>query len=99
MGYPPLTEPQQLVLKLIAQGSTAIAAAASVGVHRNTIANWRRGCERFKANYSIALYEQALHWHDAMQALAPLAVHTLHNLLTDEKTSASVKLRAALAVL
>jgi hypothetical protein len=35
------------MLSLIAAGSTATAAAASAGIHRNTISNWLRGSPAF----------------------------------------------------
>lgn len=42
LSDPHLTPTQQRVLALLSTGSTANAAARSVGVHRNTIGNWVR---------------------------------------------------------
>ena len=84
---------------MLAQGKTINAAAEAVGIHRNTIANWRRSSESFRNQWHTMQYEQAMYWRDEMQALAQIAVDALLKTLTDEKTSPSVRLRAALAVL
>lgn len=94
-----LSPAQQQVLTLLAQGSTVSAAAQSAGVHRNTVANWRRSSSHFRETWATVLYEQAQFWRDEMQSLGPLAVAALRHLLEDEKSSPSVRLRAALAVL
>jgi hypothetical protein len=94
-----LSEAQQLVLTQLASGKTINEAAAAANVHRNTIANWRRSSEAFRNHWHTMQYEQAMHWRDEMQSLAPAAIETLQDLLTDPKTPPSVRLRAALAVL
>jgi len=94
------TQQQQRVLTLLAQGSTVSAAAETAGVHRNTIANWRRaGSPAFKHAWQTAQWEQAAYWRDQMQSLGNLAIDALRTTLTDERTTPSVRLRAALAVL
>ena len=94
------TTQQQRVLTLLAQGSTVAAAAEAVGVHRNTVANWRRaGSPAFRHAWQTAQWEQAQYWRDQMQTLGELAVKTLHQVMTDGAATPSVRLRAALAVL
>jgi hypothetical protein len=94
-----LSEAQQLVLTQLASGKTINAAAAAANVHRNTIANWRRSSEAFRNHWHTMQYEQAMHWRDQMQSLAPIAIEALQTLLTDPKTPPAIRLRAALAVL
>jgi transposase-like protein len=94
-----LSKVQQLVLTQLASGQTINEAAAAAGVHRNTIANWRRSSESFRNHWHTMQYEQAMHWRDEMQSLAPIAIKTLQDLLIDPKTPPTVRLRAALAVL
>ncbi len=92
------TAPQEQVLTLLASGSTMAAAAEAAGVHRNTVSNWRRSSASFRQSLESARYQQAMHWRDQLQPIAPLAIFTLKDLLTDPKTSASIRLRAALTI-
>ena len=96
---PDPTAQQQQVLVLLAQGKSINAAAEAVGIHRNTIANWRRSSESFRNHWHTMQYEQAMHWRDELQSIAHVAVDAILKTLTDEKTPASVRLRAALAVI
>jgi hypothetical protein len=96
---PEPTAQQQQVLVFLAQGKSINAAAAAAGIHRNTIANWRRSSETFRHHWHIMQYEQAMHWRDELQSIAQIAVDAVLKTLTDEKTPPTVRLRAALAVL
>jgi hypothetical protein len=100
MTEPILTAQQQHVLALLAQGSTVEAAAEAVGVHRNTVSNWRRaGSPEFRSAWQSAQIEQAAYWRDQLQLLGDVAVESLLHVLQDPKTSPSVRLKASLAVL
>jgi hypothetical protein len=100
MTEPILTAQQQHVLALLAQGSTVEAAADAVGVHRNTVSNWRRaGSPEFRSAWQSAQIEQAAYWRDQLQLLGDVAVESLLHVLQDPKTSPSVRLKASLAVL
>ena len=95
-----LTIQQQHVLTLVAQGSTVSAAADAAGVHRNTVANWRRaGSHEFRKSWDAAQFEQAAYWRDRIQALGDLAIQALQQILEDPKASPSVRLKAATTVL
>src|SRR5262245_49729200 len=86
------------VLSLLSNGSTITEAADAIGVHRNTIMNWRRTSAVFQRRWHTMQYEQAMHWREQIQTLAPTALETLRQILEDPKASPSVRLRAALAV-
>jgi uncharacterized protein YecA (UPF0149 family) len=96
---PTLTPDQHHVLALLAEGQSLTAAAEAVGVHRNTIRNWRRSVPAFAREIEFAVREQALVWHEASLILAPKAAAVLEEILNDPAASASIRLRAALAVL
>lgn len=96
---PTLTALQQQVLDLLAEGSTITAAAEAVGVHRNTILNWRRASTQFQDALNVAQFQQAVHWRDQLQALGEIALETLSRILNDENTPARARLSASLAVL
>jgi uncharacterized protein YecA (UPF0149 family) len=96
---PTLTPHQHHVLALLAEGHSLSAAAEVVGIHRNTIRNWRRAVPAFAREIEFAVREQALVWHEKALDLAPKAAAVLEEILNDPAVSASVRLRAALAVL
>ena len=86
------------VLSLLSSGSTISEAATAAGVHRNTIMNWRRTSTVFQRRWHTMQYEQAMHWREQVQTLVPTALEALRQILEDPKSSTSVRLRAALAV-
>jgi hypothetical protein len=91
---------QQLaVISALSSGATLTAAAEQAGIHRNTIHNWRRNSPPFQEAFAHAQYDRALFFREKMEAHIDLALQTLQNLLTDPKTPASVRLRAALAII
>ena len=95
---PILTATQEHVLAHIANGATHTAAAASAGVHRNTVHNWLSS-PAFCQALAQAQYQNACFWHDQAKALAQTAMETLRALLTNPDTRDSVRLKAALAIL
>ena len=92
-----LTPAQQRVLALLSAGSTSAAAAQSVGVHRNTICNWRR-LSVFREALTQANHDQALAWREQAQSLTSQAVAAIQAILADPQAPAAVRLRAALAL-
>ena len=94
-----LTPAQQQVLTLLANGSTASAAAEQAGIHRNTIANWRRSSPAFAREFYSLRYERALHWREGMEDIAAAAIETLRYVMVNHNTPPGVRVRAAIAVL
>ena len=94
-----LTADQHHVLALLAEGHSLTDAAEIVGIHRNTIRNWRRAAPAFAREAEFAVREQALAWHDRALALAPQAAQVLEDVLNSADTKPALKLRAALAIL
>jgi len=95
---PVLTAVQEHVLAHIANGATQTAAAASAGVHRNTVRNWLNS-RAFCQALAQAQYENACFWHDQTKALAQTAMEALHALLTHPDTRDAVRLKVSLAIL
>jgi hypothetical protein len=94
-----LTPTQHHVLSLLAQGASINAAANAAGIHRNTVANWRRVVPAFAREFEFAARERALFWHDHASGLAEKAVEVLSTILNDESAAPSLRLRAALKVI
>jgi hypothetical protein len=94
-----LTPAQHRVLSLLAQGTSISAAAAAAGIHRNTVANWRRAIPAFAREFELAARERALFWHDQASALAQKAIDVLSSILNDETAAPSLRFRAALKVI
>ncbi len=95
----PLTFAQELVIDMLSTGASVAAAAEAAGVHRNTIANWRRTVPAFTRDLASAQYDRCLHFRSRMQEHAELALSTVAEILVDPKTSPSIRLKAALAIL
>jgi hypothetical protein len=94
-----LTPEQLIVITALTEGLNSTDAAAQAGVHRNTIANWRRNSLFFREALADAQYDRALLFRDKLEGMLDLAVETIHTLLTDPETSPSVRLKAALFIL
>ena len=94
-----LTPTQHHVLSLLAQGASINAAANAAGIHRNTVANWRRVVPDFAREFEFAARERALFWHDHASGLPEKAVEVLSAILNDETAAPSLRLRAALKVI
>jgi len=92
--------PQQLqVIDALSEGMNSTDAAALAGVHRNTIANWRRNSLFFREALADAQYDRALLFRDKAEELLDLAFATLDNILSDPKAPSSVRLKAALFII
>jgi hypothetical protein len=94
-----LSDQQLAVICALSSGATSTDAAAQAGVHRNTIANWRRNRLPFQYALANAQYDRALFFREKIEEQAGRAVETIQQILTDPKAPASVRLRAALAVM
>jgi hypothetical protein len=94
-----LTAVQSNVLNHLAAGRSIAEAAGLCGVHRNTVANWRRTIPAFTTLLNEAVRERTAAWQEEALVLAPQALHVLRTILHNEDASPSVLLRAALATL
>jgi hypothetical protein len=93
-----LTISQEHVLALISAGFTASAAAQHAMIHRNTISNWLQTSE-FRSALEQARAEKALFYRDEAEALAAETLGALRAMLSDPSTPASVRYKAAVAML
>jgi hypothetical protein len=59
---------------------------------------WRRSSPPFCAALAHAQYDRALLHREQAQALAPDAFYAIRQILNDQRTAPSVRLRAALAI-
>jgi hypothetical protein len=92
--------PQQLqVITLLSEGVNSTDAAAQAGVHRNTIAHWRRNYPPFRESLAHAQYDRAIFFREKAEGMVDLACQTLHNLLKDPTASPSVRLKAAIFII
>ncbi len=92
--------PQQLqVINALSEGVNSTDAAAQAGVHRNTIAHWRRNYLPFRESLAHAQYDRAIFFREKAEEMVDLAFETLHDLLSDPKTSPSVRLKAAMFII
>jgi hypothetical protein len=94
-----LSVQQLAVICALSSGATMNVAADQAGVHRNTIANWRRNSLPFQQGFAHAQYDRALYYREKVEDLIDLAIQSLHDILSDPKAPPSVKLKAALAVI
>ena len=94
-----LSAQQIAVIDALSNGVTATEAAAQVGIHRNTISNWRRNDFAFQHAFADAQYDRALFHRERAESLADKAYAALEALLADPNTPATVRLKAALYIL
>ena len=94
-----LSDVQSRVLQALAKGASMTAAAAACNLHRSTLYLWIKTQPEFNAGVREARTECYRDLCERRQEMHDLAWSTLRSLLTDPNTPASVRLRAALAVL
>lgn len=94
-----LTLVQERVIAYLATGASMRAISEKVQIHRNTISNWRRGDPTFAKALAEARFQRVLHWRECAEEHGSLAIQTIGEILRDEKAPASLRLRAALAIL
>ena len=88
-----------MVIDALSDGVNVTDAAAQAGVHRNTIANWRRNSLFFREALADAQYDRALLFRDQTERRLDLALQTLDSVLSDPKASAATGLKAALFII
>jgi len=93
-----LTLQQLQVVDALSNGATLTDAAAQAGIHRNTIANWRSS-DDFREALASAHHDRAVLYRDRAVDLADLAFEALRTVLTDSKSSPSIRLRAAIFII
>src|SRR4029077_9721886 len=93
-----LSPKQVEVINALSSGVNFTAAAEQIGVHRNTLAAWRRNHLPFQHALSHAQYDRAILYREKTEELADLAIAALRKILSDPATQPSVLLRAAIAV-
>jgi hypothetical protein len=96
---PTLTPVQAQVVLALAQGITITAAAQAAGLHRATVYHWLNTQPAFETAVEQARAEYILTLRDELKSMSCLALSTLRSILEDNQTPASVRLKAALAVL
>jgi transposase-like protein len=94
-----LTPPQIVVIDALSDGVNVTDAAAQAGVHRNTIANWRRNSLFFREALADAQYDRALLFRDQAERRLDRALETLDAVLSDPQASAATRLKAALFII
>jgi transposase-like protein len=94
-----LTTEQLAVINALAEGMNMTDAAAQAGVHRNTIANWRRNSISFRDALADAQYDRAQLCRDKAEEMLDRAFQALDSVLADPKSSPSVRLKAALFII
>lgn len=95
----PAAPTKESVVVLLAAGRSVTAAAAETGLHRSTIHNWLNHDPRFAGQVRSARAEYGETLRDKLRDQSARALDTLTELMADPKTPASVRLRAALAIL
>src|SRR5215467_4461561 len=93
-----LSSQQLQVIDALSDGATSTAAAAQAGIHRNTIANWRRNDLTFRAALGHAHYDRALVAREQYESRLDRALETIDDILADPKAPASVRLKAAISI-
>src|ERR1019366_6872088 len=79
-----LISSQQLqVIITLSQGMSSTDAAAQAGVHRNTIANWRRNSLPFRESLADAQYDRALFFREKVEEMVDRAYRTFDELMTE----------------
>jgi hypothetical protein len=92
--------PRQIeVIDALSNGASMTAAADQAGLHRNTIANWRRSHLAFQSALIHARHDRALFYREKVEDLAGLAIESLRDALSNPETPPSVRVRAALSIL
>jgi hypothetical protein len=94
-----LSKQQLQVIYALSSGVNMTTAAEQAGVHPNTITYGRRNLLPFQQALASAQYDRALYFRDQAEQRAQRAFQTLDAILDDPNTPASVRLKAALAII
>ncbi len=93
-----LTTTQLEVIKALVTGSTIKDAAEAAGVHRSTVHDWTRVHHEFRAALDAARHHYSQMVEDELRSLAAASTAFIRKCIEDETMPASIRLRAALAV-
>jgi transposase-like protein len=96
---PGLSPAQAQVALSLASGASLSHAAKSSGVGRTTVYTWLKESPAFSSAVEHAKAEYVAALRDRIRDLSAKAINTIDNLLDDPSVHASVRLKAALAVL
>src|SRR5579883_1071704 len=94
-----LTSQQQDVVVRLSAGETITAAAQALGIHRTTIHHWRRTDPHFALALADAQADHASHCQQQLASRTDAALQALDHLLTDERTPATMRIKAVQLVL
>ncbi|MCZ2152243.1 MAG: SEC-C domain-containing protein [Bryobacterales bacterium] len=97
--YAGLSPVQAQVALSLASGASLSHAASSSGVGRTTVYTWLKENPAFSAAVGFAKAEYVAALRDRVRDLSAKAINTIDTLLDDPAVHASVRLKAALAVL
>jgi transposase-like protein len=90
-----VTPIQEEVIAHLSTGLSFSAAAEAAGVHRNTIANWRREIPSFATAFEKAVRDQARAFQEEALDAVPQAMQAILAILNDPATPPALRLRAA----
>jgi hypothetical protein len=76
-----LTPQQLIVINALTEGVNSTDAAAQAGVHRNTIANWRRNSLFFRGSLADAQYDRVLGFREKMEGKLDRALDTIDSII------------------
>lgn len=93
-----LTPIQIQVLESLVAGRSVSAAAKEAGVHRTTVHLWTRTLPHFSRTLLTLRQQRSDQLQDELGDLAELAINTFRQILSDEQTSASIRLKAAMEI-
>ncbi len=93
-----LTAVQQQVLQALVVGQSISAAAKEAGLHRSTIHLWSQKHPGFARILLGARHHRAECLIEELGNLADLALDTFRQILSDQQTPASVRLKATLEI-
>ena len=93
-----LTPIQLQVLESLVAGHSVTAAANEAGIHRTTVHLWTRTLPHFARALLTLRQQRADRLVDELGDLSHLAINTFRQILSDDKASASVRLKAAMEI-
>ena len=93
-----LTPIQVQVLESLVAGQSVTAAANEAGIHRTTVHLWTRTLPHFARAFLTLRQQRADRLVDELGDLSHLAINTFRQILSDDRASASVRLKAAMEI-
>jgi transcriptional regulator with XRE-family HTH domain len=93
------TAEQHNALSLLAEGLSQQQIAEDIGVHRNTIRNWRRTSPTFSREWDIAEWERIQLGRERAIETGLIASNTLMSIMQNVNVAPGVRLRAAITIL